>query len=210
MDLERAREILKERRFRIDEELTEQIDDDYYVEVYEKGNDIVEVLYSSLKVIEIFISNSKYDFNTDDSEREGINLGIKKEKYELTEENFLYCLEIQESPEKHVINFCKFYSEFMEWKTKELSPVLKHFELEEVARNSIEDYFPLSTWFSYEGDDLYFVLIINPLTFKIDIEFGIIGKRSNNELGLLYGEPSDVIFTTLEDVQNASLQPSIP
>ena len=72
MDLERAREILKVRRFRIDEELTEQIDDDYYVEVYEKGDNLVEVLYSSLKVIEIFISNSEYDFKTDDNEREGI------------------------------------------------------------------------------------------------------------------------------------------
>ena len=206
MDLERAREILKVRRFRIDEELTEQIDDDYYVEVYEKGDNLVEVLYSSLKVIEIFISNSEYDFKTDENEQEGINLRVKDEKYKLTEENFLYCLEIQESPEKHVINFCKFYSEFMEWKTKELSPVLKHFELGEVAGNSIEeDYFPLSTWFSYEGNDLYFTLIINPLTFKVDIEFGIVGERSNNELGLLYGEPSDVIFTTLEDVQNASL-----
>lgn len=200
MDLERAGEILKARRFRIDEELTEQIDDDYYVEVYEKGDNIVEILYSSLKVIEIFISNSEYDFKTDENDREGINLRIKDEKYKLTEENFLYCLEIQESPEKHVINFCKFYSEFMEWKTKELSPVLKHFELETVAGNSIEeDYFPLSTWFSYEGNDLYFTLIINPLTFKVDIEFGIVGESSNNELGLLYGEPSDVIFTTLED-----------
>ena len=132
-------------------------------------------------------------------------------EYELTEENFLYCLEIQESPEKHVINFCKFYSEFMEWKTKELSPVLKHFELGEVAGNSIEeDYFPLSTWFSYEGNDLYFILIINPLTFKVDIEFGTVEKRSNDELGLLYGEPSDVIFTILEDVQNVSLKPSNP
>ena len=200
MDLERAREILKVRRFRIDEELTGQIDDDYYVEVYEKGDNLVEVSYSSLEVIEIFISNSEYDFKMDENEREGINLRVKDEKYELTEENFLYCLEIQESPEKHVINFCKFYSEFMEWKTKELSPVLKHFELGEVAGNSIEeDYFPLSTWFSYKGNDLYFTLIINPLTFKVDIESGIVGESSNDELGLLYGEPSDVIFTTLED-----------
>lgn len=207
MDLKRVREELKRRRFKIDKELTEQIDNDYYIEVYEKGDNLVEVLYSSLKVIEIFISNSKYDFKTDENRREGINLRVRDEKYELIEENFLYCLEIQENPGKHVINFCKFYLEFVEWKTKELSPVLKHFELGEVAGNSIEeDYFPLSTWFSYEGNNLYFVLIINPLTFKIDIKFGIIRERSNNMLGLLYGEPSDVIFTALD----AFLQPSNP
>jgi hypothetical protein len=203
MDLERVREELKNRKFKIDEELTEQIDDDCYVEVYEKRDNLVEVLYSSLKVIEIFISNSEYDFKTDENEREGINLRIKDEKYGLTEENLLYCLKIQENPEDHVINFCKFYSEFMKWKTKELSPVLKHFELGEVAGNTIgEDYFPLSTWFSYEGNDLYFTLIINPLTFKVDIEFGIIGERSNDVLGQLFGEPSDIIFSALDDIQN--------
>jgi hypothetical protein len=211
MDLERAREILKERRFKFSEELSEKIDDDYFVETYQRDGELVELYFSSKRVIEVFMSNPSYNFGTDGADRWGINLTFN-EKYELTEENFLYCLEIQRSPDKHTINFCKFYLEFIEWKDKELNPVLKHFELEEEPENVIEEsYFPLETWFSYEGKDhLYFVLTINPLTFKVEIKFGKIGERSNNELGLLYGEPSDIIFSALEDIQNASLQPSDP
>jgi len=182
MDLERAEEILKERRFWYNEDGYEEIDDMTF-ELYERSEDdaIIELCYSANNVISAFISNPYYNFGTDEQDRRGINLGDNY-GYKLNEELFTYCLDIQENPGLHEINFCKEYLRFSEWRNKELMPVIKHLGLGELlddVGNEIEDdYFRLQTSFVFEDDHDFLIEVeIDPLTTNVSIMLSKYGLR---------------------------------
>ena len=201
MELKRVKEILKERKFKHNKELSEYIEGDYSFEVYVRGKYVAEIYYVYPENIqEIFISIS--GFRTDENEGEGINLREGSD-YKLTYENFKYCLDLQENPRIHVIKFCKFYLDFSKWVDKELMPVLNHLKFKKDDDSLFiqeGNYFQVPCNFYYERTDLSaFYLYINPLTFKVSI--GVIVGKENIELDFLYGEPSDIIFTTLDDIK---------
>jgi len=205
MDLERAKEILKERKFWYNEDGYEEIDDMTF-ELYERSEDeaIIELCYSANNVISAFISNPYYNFGTDEQDRRGINLGDNY-GYKLNEELFTYCLDIQENPSLHEINFCKGYLKFSEWRNKELMPVIKHLGLRELlddVGNEVEgDYFHLQTSFVFEDDHDFYLLIeikIDHLTTNVSIMIDKYGLR-REDLSVLYESPSDVILAAIED-----------
>lgn len=203
MDLERAKEILKERKFWYNEDGYEEIDDMTF-ELYERSEDeaIIELCYSANNVISAFISNPYYNFGTDEQDRRGINLGDNY-GYKLNEELFTYCLDIQENPSLHEINFCKGYLKFSEWRNKELMPVIKHLGLGELlddVGNEVEDdYFHLQTSFAFEDDHDFLIEIeIDPLTTKVSIMINKYRLR-REDLSVLYESPSDVILAAIED-----------
>ena len=203
MDLERAKEILKERRFWYNEDGYEEIDDMTF-ELYERSEDdaIIELCYSANNVISAFISNPYYNFGTDEQDRREINLGDNY-GYKLNEELFTYCLDIQENPSLHEINFCKGYLKFSEWRNKELMPVIKHLGLGELlddVGNEVEDdYFHLQTSFAFEDDHDFLIEVeIDPLTTNVSIMINKYGLR-REDLSVLYESPSDVILAAIEE-----------
>ena len=202
MELEKVKKILKDRRYKYSEKLSD-LDDEYdKAEVYEKGDKrLVEICYTLEEgVWEIFISIPEYDFRTDSAGRIGINLQEGNNTYCLTEETLLYCLEMQECSRKHTLRFCMFYLEYTEWANKELIPVLEFLEIKDAPLYTTEeDYIQLPLAFSYEGKYVDFWIDINPLTFKVSITLKKVGHNTEENLDYLYGEPSDIIYATLQD-----------
>ena len=205
MELERAREILKERRFWYNEDGYEELDNITF-ELYERSKDdaIIELCYSANKVIGAFISNQYYNFGTDEQDRIGVNLGDNYDN-KLNEELFTYCLDIQENPGLHEINFVRGYLRFSEWRNKELMPVIKYLGLKELnALNEVEDnYFHLQTLFVFEDDHDFLIKVeIDPLTINVSITIEKDGLYKEEDLSVLYESPSDVILSAIEEYMN--------
>jgi hypothetical protein len=208
MEIERAREILKGRRFWYNEDGYEEMDDMTF-ELYERSEDdaIIELCYSANKVIGAFISNPYYNFGTDEQDRRGINLGDNYD-YKINEELFTYCLDIQENPGLHEINFVRGYLGFSEWRNKELMPVIKHLGLgellEDVGNEVEDDYFRLQTSFAFEDDHDFLIEVeIDPLTINVSITISKYGLR-REDLSVLYESPSDVILAAIEEYMDGS------
>ena len=201
--LERIIEILKERKFTEDSDLSEEFDVGEFTKIYTKGEEDLDLvdIYCCNGVSSIFISNPCYDFGTDENDRAGINLGVGR-RYGLSEDLFIYCLKIQESPEIHERKFLEEYLKFSKWRNEELNPVLNYLEIKESKDPigiDINNEFPLILSFLYEDDNgLYVELEIDPLTLETLIRLGFNYDKCV-DFSMLAGESSDIIMSAIEE-----------
>lgn len=207
MEIKRVKEILKERGFVIDKTSCVK-EEDYTDEVYTKGEEFVNI-YINPQETDVFISNPRYNFRTDVNERRGINLTNIDEEYKLTEENFIYCLDIQEDPRLHEIKILKSFLKLSEWLHNSFEPVAKTLGLElgDGGFSTVEitdDFFPMDIFYNYYFDDDSTSLSIelNPLTTKVIIEVDYFKTDLKPiDFNFIYGEPPEFIYSALEEIQ---------